>query len=61
MKPTKNEDKHAGKPVSLEASGRNRHGPEPERFKIEGYEKNWEDAVKVALRKPKPWGGWSKK
>jgi uncharacterized protein YggU (UPF0235/DUF167 family) len=34
-------------------------GPEPERFKITGF-KNWEDAVKVALKKPKPKGGWPK-
>ncbi len=42
----------------LEAS-RHTKGPEPERFKIEGYA-NWQDAVKVALRKPKPPGGWPK-
>ena len=46
--------------VPLEAFGRHTKGPEPERFKIEGYA-NWEDAVKVALRKPKPLGGWPKK
>ena len=32
-------------------------GPEPERLKIEG---NWVKAVDVALRKPKPPGGWPK-
>jgi hypothetical protein len=36
-----------------------RHGPAPEMFKIDGY-KNWGDAVTVALRKPKPSGGWPK-
>jgi hypothetical protein len=38
---------------------RTTHGPEPERFKIEGY-KNWEDAVEVAMRAKKPAGGWPK-
>jgi len=41
----------------VKASQRTAHGPEPERFRIEGYA-NWEDAVKVALRKPRPPGGW---
>ena len=43
----------------MEASNRGRRGPEPERFKIEGYA-DWKDAVKDALRKPKPPGGWPK-
>ena len=38
---------------------RTKRGPEPERFKITGY-RNWEDAVKVALQKPKPPEGWPK-
>jgi len=32
-------------------------GPVEERVKIEG---DWEDAIKVALHKPKPPGGWPK-
>jgi hypothetical protein len=58
--------KKRGNPVSKSSLAqpyvykRTRHGPEPERFKIEGYA-NWQDAVKVALRKPKPLGGWPKK
>ena len=39
------------------ASRRTIRGPEPERLKIEG---NWAKAVSVALRKPKPPGGWPK-
>ena len=39
------------------AARRTDRGPAPERFKIEGYA-DWKDAVKVALRKPKPTGGW---
>ncbi|MBI1374190.1 MAG: hypothetical protein GC159_15845 [Phycisphaera sp.] len=31
-------------------------GPDAERFKIEGVE--WEDAVKNAMHKKKPDGGW---
>ena len=34
-------------------------GPEPERFKIEGYGK-WEDAAAALVRKQKPPGGWPK-
>jgi hypothetical protein len=30
-------------------------GPDPERLKIES---DWKDAVKKALRKPRPKGGW---
>jgi len=41
------------------ASGRTAHGPEPERFKIDGYAK-WEDAATVLVRKPRPPGGWPK-
>ena len=41
----------------VKASQRTVHGPEPERLKIEG---NWVKAVGVALRKPKPTGGWPK-
>lgn len=36
---------------------RQERGPEPERLKIEG---NWKAAVGLALRKPKPPGGWPK-
>ena len=32
-------------------------GPEPETLKIEG---NWKDAVKKALSKKRPAGGWPK-
>lgn len=32
-------------------------GPEPERVRIDG---DWEDAVKRALKKPRPKGGWPK-
>jgi len=52
-------DKVPSKSAPLEASSRHKKGPEPERFKVEGYA-NWEDAVKVALRKSKPKGGWPK-
>ena len=41
----------------VKATQRTAHGPEPERLKIEG---NWVKAVGVALRKPKPTGGWPK-
>jgi hypothetical protein len=34
-----------------------RHGPEPERLKIDG---DWKEAVAAVLRKPKPPGGWPK-
>ena len=54
---SKEQPKHPSAP--LEASGKYRHGPEPERFKISGYV-NWEDAVAVALRKPRPKRGWPK-
>ena len=37
-----------------------KHGPEPERLKITGV-KQWEDAVGIAMRKPKPAKGWPKK
>ena len=30
-------------------------GPEPDRLKIDG---DWKDAVKKALNKPRPEGGW---
>ena len=33
-------------------------GPAPETLKLEG---NWEDAMKTALAKKKPKGGWPKK
>jgi hypothetical protein len=32
-------------------------GPKPDQLKIEG---NWEDAVKKAVNKEKPEGGWPK-
>jgi hypothetical protein len=35
-------------------------GPEPERLKITGV-KRWEEAVAIAMRKPKPARGWPKK
>jgi len=63
MKPKNRPNKAVAKAVSVEMTDKageakhTRHGPEPERFKITGYA-NWEDAVKVALRKPKPPGGW---
>jgi hypothetical protein len=37
-----------------------RRGLEPERFKIEGYT-DWKDAVKTAMAKRKPPGGWPKR
>jgi len=41
------------------ANGNAKHrppsGPEPERLKVHG---DWKAAVKKALRKPKPPGGW---
>jgi hypothetical protein len=40
--------------------GKASHGPEPERLKITGV-KRWEDAVGIAMRKPKPARGWPKK
>jgi hypothetical protein len=39
------------------ASGRHKHGPEPERLKIYG---DWKEAVRLAMRKQKPAGGWQK-
>ena len=49
------------KPAEAEKTVKNsRRGPEPERFKIDGYANNWKDAVKVALRKKKPARGWPK-
>jgi hypothetical protein len=36
---------------------RTTHGPEPERLKIYG---DWNEAVRLAMRKPKPPGGWPK-
>jgi len=50
MAPTKSKSK----PAVLARHG---HGPEPERLKIEG---DWKAAVRTALRKPKPPGGWPK-
>lgn len=38
-----------------DAAPRNQPGPEPERLKIEGP---WGDAVKRALRTPRPPEGW---
>jgi hypothetical protein len=49
-KPTKS--KPAAKPAKAKP------GPKPEMFKIEGM--GWEDAVKKALTKKKPAGGWPK-
>ena len=52
----------AKQPASpLEATGKcTRHGPEPERLKIEGYA-NWEDAAAVMARARKPPSGWPKR
>jgi hypothetical protein len=55
----KEQPKPPAAPLDARNAGHTK-GPEPERFKIEGYA-NWEDAVKVALRKPKPPGGWPKR
>jgi hypothetical protein len=57
MKPKAHADKTSGKAAPLDASGRHAHGPEPERLKISG---DWKEAVRTALRKPKPLGGWPK-
>jgi hypothetical protein len=38
-------------------SRRTAHGPEPERLKIYG---DWKEAVRLAMRKSKPPGGWPK-
>ena len=40
-----------------EKARRTAHGPEPERLKIYG---DWKEAVRIAMRKPKPPGGWPK-
>jgi hypothetical protein len=34
---------------------RTAHGPDPERLKIYS---DWKEAVRIAMRKPKPPGGW---
>jgi hypothetical protein len=41
-------------------NGKTVKGPEPERLRITGV-KRWEDAVVIAMRKPKPARGWPKK
>jgi hypothetical protein len=57
MKNKKGDSKRPAKPEPLEASGRHAKGPEPERLKIEG---DWKEAVRTALQKQKPTGGWPK-
>lgn len=42
--------------MEVTAMKRTRHGPKPERFKITGYA-NWEDAVSIGMKKPRPPGG----
>jgi uncharacterized protein YggU (UPF0235/DUF167 family) len=65
MKPKKHPAEAAANAAILEAINKAtgakqvRHGPEPKRFKIDGYA-DWKDAVKVALRKPRPAKGWPK-
>ncbi len=39
------------------AKNRTAKGPEPERLKIFG---DWKEAVRIAMRKPKPPEGWPK-
>jgi hypothetical protein len=46
--------------AKLGTPGRTRHGPEPERLKIEGYA-HWEDAAAQLVRAKKPPGGWPKR
>jgi hypothetical protein len=53
VKPIELQARYAGKPKSKQS----RHGPEPERLKIEG---NWIDAVDTALKKKRPPEGWPK-
>jgi hypothetical protein len=60
MKRTKKQAKP--KPVELKARAagkpkRVRHGPEPERLKLEG---DFETLVDTALKKQRPPGGWPK-
>ena len=40
------------------AKNKKQRGPKPDQLKIDG---NWEDAVKEALEKKRPKGGWPKK
>jgi hypothetical protein len=47
-------NKASGKPLE---SKRTTKGPEPERLKIHG---NWKAAVRLAMQKRKPPGGWPK-
>lgn len=49
--------KHNLHKSAKETPERKRPGPKPEVLKIEG---NWEDAVKLAMQKKKPPGGWPK-
>jgi hypothetical protein len=52
-KPDKNIIKaHEVKPPETKRTAK---GPEPERLKIEG---DWKAAVRTAMQKPKPAGGW---
>jgi hypothetical protein len=43
------------KPETKSSPPRTAKGPEPERLKING---NWKAAVRMAMQKPKPLGGW---
>jgi hypothetical protein len=45
------------KPTPKPAKPTGKPGPKPEVLSIPG---DWENAVKVALNKPKPKGGWPK-
>jgi len=47
----------ASVPRPRKKSSQSRHGPEPERLKIEG---NWVSAIDQALKKKRPPGGWPK-
>ena len=48
---------NASQPKSPLEARRTERGPEPERLKIDG---NWKAAVRVAMQKRKPPGGWPK-
>ena len=47
----------SGKKKHKQYTTRVKPGPKPEVLKIEG---DWEEAVKIAMRKKKPKGGWPK-
>ena len=54
MTKNKAKNKQAHKPIEAK---RTTKGPEPERLKITGVA-NWEDAVGIVMKKPKPATGW---